>query len=112
MSAKFNDSQSEVTNGLEVPPIARLDFLSSGGAVKESEEYFDEDTFIKALREELYYGVPLIVVLYRNQYGETIPTDFLDCLDTLPKGLKVEDLRHTQSENISKKENLRATIQR
>ena len=112
MSAKLKDGQSEVTNGLEVIPIARLDFLSSGGAVKDSEEYFCEDDFIKALREELYYGVPLIVVLYKDQYGKTIPTDFLDCLDTLPKGLKVEDLRHIQSGKISKKVNARETIQR
>ena len=112
MSAKLKDGPSEVTNGLEVTPIARLDFLSSGGTVKESEEYFCEDTFIKALQEELHYGVPLIVVLYQDQFGKTIPTDFLDCLDTLPKGLKVEDLRHTQSEKISKKVNVREAIQR
>ena len=111
MSADGKERQSELTNGIEVDPVARLEFLDSHGNVREFEEYFCEADFIKALQEELYYGVPLIVVLYRNQAGETIPTDFLESLDTLPKGLRVEELRRTLPENVPKK-NARETIHR
>ena len=39
----------------------------------------------------LYHGEPLCVVLYRDRNGKTISRAFLNDLDTLPKGLFVED---------------------
>ena len=74
-----------------VPPVARIDFLSPRGTVGESVEYYSEEEFLKALQEELHYGVPLSVVLYRDSEGKTISRSFLEDLDTLPKGLTVED---------------------
>lgn len=49
------------------------------------------------MSNELHYGVPLIVVLYRDEKGKTISRDFLEDLDTLPQGLREEDLPKAQS---------------
>ena len=76
---------------LRTPPVARLDFLGSNGAVGDSVEYQTEADFLKALKEELDHGVPLVIVLYRDSDGKTISRGFLEDLDTMPKGLKEED---------------------
>ena len=76
---------------LQKPPVARLDFLGSNGAVGDSVEYQTEADFLKAVKEELFHGVPLVVVLYRDGEGKTISRSFLEDLDTMPKGLKEED---------------------
>jgi hypothetical protein len=54
-------------------------------------EYQTEADFLKALKEELDHGVPLVIVLYRDSDGKTISRSFLEDLDTMPKGLKEED---------------------
>ena len=74
--------------------IARLDYLASNGKVCSSIEYSDKKLFLSDLKESLYYGEPLCIILYRDQNGKTISRDFLDNLDTLPKGLFVEDNPH------------------
>ena len=89
--------QDMITKNSSTVPVARLDCLDSKGNVGDSREYFSEEAFLKALQDELYYGVPLIVVLYRNEKGKTISKDFLEDLDTLPKWLEEEDAPKVQS---------------
>lgn len=81
-------------------PVARIDFLSFSGKVCSCEEYATEQAFLETLNEELHYGVPLNVILYRDQNGKTISRKFLEELDTLPKELREEDVSLPQ---ISKK---------
>ena len=76
---------------LQTPPVGRLDFLNSKGVVGDRVEYQTEAAFVNALKEEMHYGVPLVAVLYRNAEGCTISKNFLNDLDTHPKGLVVED---------------------
>ena len=71
--------------------IARLDYLAFNGKVCSSVEYSDETAFLTDLKNQLDCGVPLCVVLYRDRNGKTISRTFLNDLDTLPKGLFVED---------------------
>lgn len=71
--------------------IARLDYLAFNGKVCSSVEYSDEQRFLEDLKESLYHGEPLCVVLYRGRNGKTISRAFLNDLDTLPKGLFIED---------------------
>lgn len=100
--------QDVVTKNPQTRPVARLDFLSSTGKVLESKEYHSETDFLKALQEELFYGVPLIVVLYRDENGKTIPKRFLEDLDMLPKGLLEEDIPGVQKRKSPvKKEGVR-----
>lgn len=64
--------------------IARLDYLAFNGKVCSSVEYSDEQRFLEDLKESLYHGEPLCVVLYRDRNGKTISRAFLNDLDTLP----------------------------
>lgn len=75
-------------------PVARIDYLDFRGKVVERTEYMDETAFMTDLKNQLDCGVPLCVVLYRDQNGKTISRTFLNDLDTLPKGLFVEDDPH------------------
>ena len=78
-----------------IHPVGRLDFLSSKGVVGESVEFTDEYRFVNTVKAELDAGVPLIIVLYRDNEGKTISQDFLKDLDTLPKGFVIEDAPQT-----------------
>ena len=44
--------------------IARLDYLAFNGKVCSSVEYSDEQRFLEDLKESLYHGEPLCVVLF------------------------------------------------
>lgn len=72
-------------------PVGRIDYLSSDGKVRESIEYTSEYQFVKDIKEELYYGVPLNLVFYRDENGNTISRDFLNSLDTMPAGSEIID---------------------
>lgn len=52
--------------------IARLDYLAFNGKVCSSVAYSDEQRFLEDLKESLYHGEPLCVVLYRDRDGKTI----------------------------------------
>ena len=78
----------------QVNPVARIDYLDFRGKVVERTEYMDETAFLNDLKNQLDCGAPLCVVLYRDRNGKTISRSFLHDLDTLPKGLSVEDDPH------------------
>lgn len=69
--------------------VARIDYLGSNGKVGESVYYTDAERFQKAVLNELWCGVPLEVVLFRQKDGSVIPHDFLFTVDTLPKALQI-----------------------
>ena len=77
--------------------------LAFNGKVCSSVEYSDEQRFLEDLKESLYHGEPLCVVLYRDQNGKTISRAFLNDLDTLPKGLFVEDRSRRKPQTVSPK---------
>ena len=87
----IKDKRTLIEKELDELPVARIDYLSSGGQVFCSLDFAAESAFLKTLKEELHYGVPLVVVLYRDRNGKTISQKFLEDLDTLPKGLKEEE---------------------
>ena len=70
-------------------PIGRIDYLGTGGKVRESIEYTSEYKFVKDIKEENYYGVPMEIYVYADKDGKTISTDFQSSLDPLPQGFKV-----------------------
>ena len=72
-------------------PVGRIDFLGANGEVGESVEYDDADALIAAVKEENQYGAPMIVALYRDENGNTIPRDFTAECDPPLKGLSIED---------------------
>lgn len=87
----------------QVNPVARIDYLDFRGKVVERTEYMDETAFLNDLKNQLDCGVPLCVVLYRDRNGKTISRAFLNDLDTLPKGLSVEDDPHRKPQTVPPK---------
>lgn len=74
---------------VESKPVGRIDYLGTGGKVRESIEYTNEYKFVKDIKEENYYGVPMEIYVYADKDGKTISTDFQNSLDPLPQGFKV-----------------------
>lgn len=70
-------------------PVARIDYLYTGGKVGESVEYTDADEFIRDVKEQNEYGVPMTLVLYADAKGETIPRGFIQEMDPPPQGVKI-----------------------
>ena len=87
----------------QVNPVARIDYLDFRGKVVEHTEYMDETAFLTDLKNQLDCGVPLCVVLYRDRNGKTISRAFLNDLDTLPKGLFIEDSSHRKHQTMAPK---------
>ena len=72
-------------------PVGRIDYLNCRGEVKEKIEYYDVNKFIKDVKEQNFYGVPMEIILYKDKDGNTPPNDFLTSLDPLPHGVKILD---------------------
>ena len=75
---------------IESNPVGRIDYLHTDGRVRESIEYTSEYQFVKDIREENSYGVPMSVVFYQEKDGKTISQSFLSELDPPVQGVKVE----------------------
>lgn len=75
---------------IESYPVGRIDYLHTDGRVRESIEYTSEYQFVKDIRDENSYGVPMIVVFYQDIDGKTISQSFLSELDSPIQGVKVE----------------------
>ena len=73
-----------------VAPVGRIDFLGCNGLVGESIEYTSETRLRETLEEETFYGAPMIVTLYVNAKGETIPYAYIYELDPPPKRVNLE----------------------
>lgn len=73
---------------IESYPVGRIDYLHTDGRVRESIEYTSEYQFVKDIRDENSYGVPMTVVFYKDNEGNTIPTDFLSSLDPQPQSVQ------------------------
>ncbi len=78
-------------------PIGRIDYLHTDGRVRESVEYTNPYQLKKDAKEETYYGVPMKIVLYKDEDGTTIPQDFISQLDPPPKGVEVIDSPYLKS---------------
>lgn len=89
VAASLKELQTQPKRNL---PVARIDFLGSGGRVLDHTTYYSEQDFLKSLKEELDSGVPLLVTLYRDHNGKTISRKFLEDLSSLPKALQEVDL--------------------
>lgn len=73
---------------VESIPVGRIDYLHTDGTVRESVEYTSEYSFVKDIKDENYYGIPMSVVLYADEDGKTISTDFVNSLGTPLQGFK------------------------
>lgn len=58
-------------------PVGRIDYLSPKGGIAETMEYTDAEQFKNEIKECSHDGVPMSVIIYRNEDGSTISYDFL-----------------------------------
>ena len=78
-------------------PVGRIEYLHTDGRIRESVEYTSEYQFVRDINDENYYGVPMKIVLYKDEDGTTIPQDFISQLDPPPKGVEIIDSPHLKS---------------
>lgn len=79
--------------------VARIDFLGSGGIAGESVEYTSYKQFRMDVERETYVGAPMVLVLFGDENGNTVPRDFIAELDPPPKGVRIEK-RHSKEEAV------------
>lgn len=48
-------------------PVGRIEYLGSNGKTVETIEYSDVELFIKNIKEDNYYGIPMVIVLYKDK---------------------------------------------
>ena len=51
---------------VESKPIGRIEYFHTDGTVRESIEYTSEYQFVKDIKEENFYGVPMSIVMYSD----------------------------------------------
>ena len=81
-----------------VPMAGRVDYLSNDGKVAYSGEFLDGDELVKEVLDCNGSGVPISIVLYRDKDGKTIPTDFVEDLDSPVAGFQKADNPYLQAE--------------
>lgn len=84
---------------IKLRPIGKIDFLNTKGQIEESCYYYTEKDFIETIKFENNYGVPMIINVFRNKYGKTIPIDFVKNLDPIPHGLNIIDYKEGEDIN-------------
>ena len=79
----FEDGKSERISTIfkdtpqETMPLARIDYLNDDGSIEMSTDFTYEGNFLRDVFEENGRGTPMHIVLYRDENGRTIPTNFV-----------------------------------
>ena len=102
------DDQGEIyplgSNHKEAPvnsrPIGRVDYLGTDGKIQYSVEYTDEDRFVRDIKDDNVYGVPMAITVYRQQNGSSISIDFISQLDPPPQSFEVVDYEKVRPETL------------
>lgn len=72
-------------------PVARIDYLASNGAIRESLEYRDTGSFVSDVLHSNYYGEPMSITVYSDpKTGAHIDTSWRINLDSPPQGFQIE----------------------
>ncbi|MEE1066252.1 MAG: hypothetical protein UH249_08985, partial [Acutalibacteraceae bacterium] len=91
---------------VESKPVGRIDYLHTNGAVRESIEYTSEYQFVKDIKEENQYGVPMSIVVYADKDGNTIPIEFATELDPPLQGFDIVPSPYLELAEVEKSEEL------
>ena len=79
----------------ELTPLyaGRIEYLSSHGTVVETMDFKAQEELVKAVKHASDIGAPFSLVLYDDEKGRTVSTDFLYDLSTPPCGIRHEEYR-------------------
>ena len=93
-----------------VRPVGRIDYLSLSGKVCESCYYYSEAEFVKEVLQENDYGAPMVVNVFRDEQGGTIPLGFTSQFDPPPAGFRILD--YQEGEDMNEYQRLREMAKR
>ena len=79
--------------------VGKIDFLDTNGEVGETCYYYTEEEFLKSVKHENYYVAPMVVTVFRDDNGQTIPLDFMKDFDPYPQGFHIID--YEEGENLN-----------
>lgn len=74
----------------------RIEYLAPNGSVVEYEDFKTYDELVKAVKQESDIGAPFALVLYDDEKGRTVSTEFLHDLSTPPC-----EIRHMEGSSPS-----------
>lgn len=85
---------------VKVPrPVGRVDYLNSKGRVKERCYFYTFKEFIQTVNYDNFYGIPMIVNVFKRKGGQKIPFDFVLELDPPPQGFKT--IKYKEGEDMN-----------
>lgn len=84
---------------INLRPVGRIDYLCTSGSVGERLYFYNADDFVNAVMEDNYFGVPMIVNVFRDNNNKTIPLDFVEDFDPPPQGFKTIEYIEGEDEN-------------
>ncbi len=87
----FSVPSKHKDNPVASKPIGRIDYLGTNGIPGESIEYTDPILFEKDIKDNNFSGVPMEIVLYKDESGTVVPHGFIYNLDPPANGLKIEE---------------------
>lgn len=70
-------------------PVGRIDYYGLNGKLREYKDFTDEAEFLKEITECNNSGEPIGIVVYSDNNGKYISTQFVENLDPLPQGFEV-----------------------
>lgn len=88
-----------MTTKINLRPVGRMDYLSTSGSVGERFYFYNADDFVSAVMEDNYFGVPMIVNVFRDDKNKTIALDFVKDFDPSPQGFKIIEYIEGEDEN-------------
>jgi len=97
------DKQANLTlPPLQKPtPVGCIEYLAPSGKVAERIEYNNAEEFVQEIRESNWYGEPMNIIVYKDpETGKHIDTSWTADLDPLPQGLKIEEYREGQENEL------------
>lgn len=95
----YNIVSQNKEDPVESKPIGRIEYLHTDGSVRESIEYTSPYQFEEDIKEEKHYGVPMVIVFYKDKDGKSIPDNFLSSLNPPPQGIKYIDSPYLKLDN-------------
>lgn len=83
---------------IQSQPVGRIDYLNASGEVENSIEYTNPTMLERDIKEESTFDVKMVVYLYRDADGNTMPHDFIDRLPNPLQRFEIIDQPQPQSE--------------
>ena len=86
-----------MSNTKKALELGRIEYLNSKGVVGACTEYLEKDLMVAEIKECLEYGIPINIVLYRDENGKTMSKEWVEELDCMPAGFQEIDCPYLET---------------